>query len=65
MRATEVLQKKKPDLLKATKEFYIAATSYFGTVAVTDRFEKANSDRAKIVMDEKRTALELELKLAK
>lgn len=55
--------KKKPDLLKATKEYYVAATSYFENAAPTNLIDKANTERAKKTMDEKRTALELELKL--
>ncbi len=55
--------KKKPDLLKATKELYVAATSYFENAAPTSLIDAANSKHAKATMDEKRTALELELKL--
>lgn len=57
--------KRKPDLLKATKEYYVAALSYFGALGSTDRIQQANEERLKTVLDEKETALELELKLAK
>lgn len=61
--AALVAAKKNPDLLRATKDFYVAATSYFGNAAPTTLADTAISKRAKATMDEKRTALELELKL--
>ncbi len=53
------------DLSKAVKEYYVTATAYFDSVGATDLIEAANSKRAEAALNEKETALELELKLAK
>jgi hypothetical protein len=55
---------KKPDVVKAVKDFYGAASTYLSNGIPTSRMEKAASDRLKAEMDGKEKALKLEMKLA-
>jgi len=54
-----------PDLLKAVKDYYVAAVSYFGAVGATKREDVANKKRLEEPLKERDTSLELELTLAK
>ena len=51
------------DLVKAIKEYYVAAVAYFESLGALDLIAAANTKRAEAAMNEKETALKLELKL--
>jgi len=57
--------KGKGDLVKAIKEYYVAAKSYFASLPPTDRLQLAASNRLKMDMEAKGSALELERELDK
>ncbi len=56
--------KGKPDLVKAIKEFYAAASAYLANGIPTGRLEQIAADRLKTDMNAKEKALNLEIKLS-
>jgi len=63
--AALVCAKSHPVLLRAVKDYYIAAVACFGAVSATQREDVANKKKLSGVLEEKETSLELEPKLAK
>jgi len=57
--------KGKPDLARAIKEFYAAASAYISAGLPTNRIAKAQSERLRNELETKDKALDLELKLSK
>jgi hypothetical protein len=53
-----------PDLAKAVKAYYLAATNYFDAAFVTNAYERSAAQRAKSELDSADNALHLEEKLA-
>jgi hypothetical protein len=53
-----------PDLAKAVKAYYLAATNYFDVAFATNSYERAAAQRAKSDLDSADNSLHLEEKLA-
>jgi len=53
-----------PDLIKAIKEFYVAAQAYFDAPASASLADRSNTARLKSDLSAKENALRMEMKLA-